>query len=195
MQPNEAEGEIFVLVVDETYGGNEETYEEDSESYRQGLESEFNAQFAPTNVGAGADIPAFLTIIATTSVPLWVLVLSMFFLGKPVKENLDAWKEIGAGIQRFFDRPIILSRHGAAVLAVEAVFDKMGGTPKAVRLLSYRPHHAYEDDWKSLATSRDTEPAPPVLNLGHVLHVFEIEADGVAFRVAVDGKVAQAIPL
>ncbi len=196
MQPDEGEGEIFLLVIDETYGRDEETYEADSENYRQGLEREFNAQFAPANVGAGADIPAFLTIIATTSVPLWAVVLSAFFFGKPINENLDAWKEIGAKIRRFFDRPVVLSRHGAAVLAVEAVFDKMGGTPKTVRLLSYRPHYAaYDNDLELLPISLDIEPAPPVLNLGHILHVFEIEADGVAFRVAVDGKVTRAIPL
>jgi hypothetical protein len=125
---------------------------------------------------------------------LWTVVLGAFFLGKPINDNLDA--EIGAKIRRFFSRPVILSRHGAAVIAVEAVFDEIGGMPKAVRLLSYRRHHAaYDEDLKLLPTSHDIEPSPPVLNLGHMLHVFEIEADGVAFRVAVDGKLTRVIPL
>ncbi len=80
MQPEEGD-DIFILVVDETYGGDEETYISDSENYRRQLERDFRVSFVPANIGAGADIPSFLTVIATTSVPVWVVVLSAFFLG------------------------------------------------------------------------------------------------------------------
>ena len=41
-QPEETSSEIFVLIVDETYDGNGETWEEDSERYRQDLERDFD---------------------------------------------------------------------------------------------------------------------------------------------------------
>jgi len=71
MQPTEETGQIFIIVIDETYGGDEETWKEDSERYRIGLEQELDVSFEKAKVGSGADIPAFLTVIATTNVPLW----------------------------------------------------------------------------------------------------------------------------
>jgi hypothetical protein len=189
MQPNEGDNEIFVLVVDETYGGDEETYITDSENYRKQLEQDFHVSFVPANIGAGADIPSFLTVIATAAIPVWVVVLSAFFLGKPVNENLSAWREIASKLHRFFSRPVVLSRNGAAVLAVEAVLDEMDGLPKSIHLLSYRAHYAgFGDKLVSLPTSDEIGASPPVLNLGHLQHVFEIDADGTRFRVGVSGK-------
>jgi hypothetical protein len=140
-QPDEASSQIFILIVDETYGGEEETWEEDSERYRQDLERDFKCEFAEANIGPGADIPAFLTIIATTTVPLWTVLLGAFFLGKPINENLSAWAEISRKVRSFFGKPVVLARNGAAAIAVEAVCEEMGGLPKTIRLLSYRAGH------------------------------------------------------
>lgn len=188
MQAEEGE-DIFILIIDETYGGDEETYFKESENYRKQLERDFQAPFVPANIGAGADIPSFLTIIATVPVPVWALVLSVFFLGKPINENLSAWGEIAAKLRYFFSRPVILSRNGAATLAVETVLEEIGGLPKSIRLISYRAHYAdFDQKLASLPNSQEIEAAPPVLNLGHTQHVFEIEVDGSSFRVGVSGK-------
>ncbi|PVE54012.1 hypothetical protein [Rhizobium rhizogenes] len=193
MQDDEGD-DIFILIVDETYGGDEETYICDSDNYRRQLEQDFQVSFAPANIGAGADIPAFVTIIATAPVPVWAIVLSLFFLGKPINENLAAWGEIAAALRRFFSRPVVLSRHGAATLAVEAVVEEIGGLPKLIRLLSYRAHYAgFDDKLSSLPNSREIEASPPVLNLGHTQHVFEIEVDGIGFRVGVSGKNVEVV--
>ncbi|MCV9962602.1 hypothetical protein OIU34_11900 [Pararhizobium sp. BT-229] len=196
MQPNEEIGQIFIIVIDETYGGDEDTWEEDSERYRVSLEHEFDVHFEEANVGPGADIPAFLTAIATTSVPLWSVLIGAFFLGKPINENLDAWADIGRKIKGFFKRPVVLARHGASVLAVEAVFDEMGGIPKSIHLLSYRPE--YMGDLDSLAAIECSDKISenvPTLNLGFILHIFEIEADGQQFRVGVNGKITKVLRL
>lgn len=193
MQAEEGD-DIFVLIVDETYGGDEETYISDSDNYRRQLERDFQVSFAPANIGAGADIPSFLTIIATAPVPVWAIVLSLFFLGKPINENLSAWGEMAAALRRFFSRPVVLSRHGAAALAVEAVLEEIGGIPKSIRLLSYRAHYAgFDDKLGSLPNSREIGASPPVLNLGHTQHVFEIEVDGISFRVGVSGKNVEVV--
>lgn len=193
-QPDEEISQIFILVVDETYGGNEETWEEDSKHYRQELERDFKCEFEEANIGPGADIPAFLTIIGTTTVPLWVVLLTAFFLGKPISENLSAWAEISRKVRSFFGKPVVLARNGAAAIAVEAICDEMGGLPKTVRLLSYRAGHI--GDSESIAEiprSNEIEDNAPTINLGYVRHIFEIEADGVQHRVIVNGKEAEVI--
>jgi hypothetical protein len=194
MQEKEASGEIFVIVIDETYDVDEETWEAESANYRSGLEEEFAVPFSEANVGPGADIPAFLTVIATASVPIWSLLVATFFLGKPINDNLAAWTDIGRKISSFFGRPVVLARHGAAVVAVETVFSELGGLPKSVRLLSYRPAHIGDpEDLEKYDRSSEIFDNVPTLNLGYVRHIFEIEADGQLFRVSVDGTVAKAI--
>lgn len=189
MKQDEGENEIVLLVVDETYGHGEDTYEDDSERYWKGLEEEFKVTFKPANIGPGADLPAFLTYIVTTDIPLWTVALGTFLLGKQINESLNAWNEIGGRIRRFFGRPVVLSRNGAAVLAVEAVFAEMGGIPKTIRLLSYRPEYNILDlDLKALPSNSEIATTPPTLNLSMLTHVFEIEADGIKFCVSVDGK-------
>lgn len=196
MQPTEQDDEIFLLVIDETYGGDEGTYAEDSEHYRLGLQKEFGTDFEEANIGPGFDIPAFLTVLATTTVPLWSLILGAFFLGKPINDNLDAWHTIGKRLRQFFKRPIVLSRNGAAVIAVEAVFEEIDGTPKSLRLRSYRVGHlGNRGHLEKAGASQEISAAPPTLDLGLVLHIFEIEADGIVFRVGVDGKTTEIIRL
>ena len=84
MQPTEEIDQILIVVVDETYPSeDEDAWEAESAAYRRGLEQEFDVRFEEANVGPGADIPAFLTILATTSVPLWSVVAAAFFLVFP----------------------------------------------------------------------------------------------------------------
>jgi hypothetical protein len=197
MQITEASGEIFVIIIDETYDtGDDDDWENLSKEYRRSLESKFEVEFQETNVGAGADIPAFLTIIATTSIPipLWVGLLSAFFLGKPISENLDGWSDIGRRIHKFFQKPVLLSRHGAAILAVEAVFNEMGGLPKKIQLKNYRSGHIGDDpDSYEFSEGQEIAESGPIINLGHTRHVFEITADGRLFLVSVEGRHARVI--
>lgn len=197
MQPTEASEQIFVIVIDETYPPeDEENWEQEREHYRLNLEEQYRVSFDDADVGPGADIPAFLTVIATTDIPLWSALLAGFFFGKSINENLDAWGEIGRKIKGFFDRPVVLARHGAAVLAVGAVFEEMGGTPTSVKLLSYRVGHIGDsDDLTDVAASNEIRENTPTLNLGYVRHIFEIEADGLRFRVGIEGKDTKVIRL
>ncbi len=196
MQPTEEAGQLFVIVIDETYGTSEDDWEQESEKYRKSLEQEFCVAFSEANVGPGADIPAFLTIIATTSVPLWSVLLGAFFLGKPISENLEGWADIGRRLRSFFAKPVILARHGASVLAVEAVFDEMGGMPKAIQMKSYRVGLIGDtDNLEAIERSGEIVENTPTLNLGYACHIFEIEADGQLFRVGIDGTKAKIIRL
>lgn len=194
MQPSEGPGNVFIIVIDETYGGDESTYEEESAQYHTGLEQEFGQPFTEVNVGPGADIPAFLTSLTSVNIPAWSVALGALFVGKRLKENLEAWIEMARATRRFFRRPVILGRHGAAIMAIEAIFDTMGGMPKSVQLLGYRTAHVMErgEGWGPFPANK-IDDSPPVINLGLVVHVFDVEADGQRFRVTVDGKDVETI--
>lgn len=72
----------------------------------------------------------------------------------------------------------------------------MGGIPKSLRLLKYNCRDSrYPDDLLHLQLSDEIQESPKTINLGFASHVFEIEADGIHYRVRIEGKKAIAIRL
>lgn len=190
MRNQEEENDLLVVIIDETYDGPEDDYEERSEEFRQKLEIEFAVGFEEANVGPGADIPGFLTTISTAQVPAWTILLAGFFLGKRIKENIEAWVTMARQVRKFFKHDVVLGRHAAASIAVEAVLNEVGGLPKSITLISYRPAHISEMDQTVLMERGNIEAAPETIQLGVISHVFQIEADGVDFKVTVQGQTA-----
>jgi hypothetical protein len=191
-------GQILVAVVDETYGVSEDdTWDSEREKYRLELEAEFKMPFEEANIGPGADLPAFVTLLTgTATVPVWTLLAAAFFLGKPLNDNLSAWREMGQKLRVFFKRPIYLNRDGAAVIACDTIIDELGHIPTSMRLVSYRINHVAEpDDLASMDRGTEIEEAPRTLYLGFIRHIFEIEADDALFRVGIEGKTAQLLRL
>lgn len=196
-QREEAPDEVLIFVVDESYDRIDEyvnwddytdewsTTEAASGIFLDRISAEFAAEFEEANIGPGADLPAFVTVIASNIVPLIPWLMAVFFSGKPIVDNIEAWRTILGKIRPFFSRTVVLNRNGAAVLAMDAVFEDMGGIPKKVVLHGYKPDYRYDDT--ELVAPREIEDSMPTLNLSMVKHVFHIEADGVLFVVAVDG--------
>jgi hypothetical protein len=185
----EEDNEIIVAVIDETYDQGEDTYEADSLKYLNSLEEEFGEKFEDSNVGPGADIPAFLTTLRENILPLMPWLLAIFFSGKPIIDNNDAWWKIYSAISRYFSKPLVLSRNGAAVLAINAAMSEIGGTPKLIRLKSYRPAGIWDvDDFEKLAGFDQIASSPQIVQLGMVFHLFEIETDTMNFLIGVNGK-------
>ena len=196
-QREEAPGEVLIFVVDESHDRIDEYVNWDdytdewsateaaSGIFLDRISAEFAAEFEEANIGPGADLPAFVTVIASNIVPLIPWLMAVFFSGKPIVDNIEAWRTILGEIRPFFSRTVVLNRNGAAVLAMDAVFEDMGGIPKKVVLHGYKPDCRYDDT--ELIAPREIEDSMPTLNLSMVKHVFHIEADGVSFVVAVDG--------
>lgn len=201
-QPEESAGDILILIIDESYDREEDYVDASlfddegqlvraaSAAYRSELQREFGFVFEEANVGSGADVPAFATYLSENLIPLIPWLMAVFFSARPVVDNLEAWRIIFAYIKRFRTRPVLLGRHGAAVVAVEAVFQEMGGTPKAIQLKGYRTVHRLGEE--GAAIDDRIEAAPSTITLSEVKHIFEIEADGVPFLVVVDGADARA---
>jgi hypothetical protein len=204
-QREELPNEILIFIVDESYGRGSEFVESSqfadeiaitfaaSRKYREELEEEFGEKFEEyVNVGPGADLPAFVTAISENMVPLLPWLMAVFFTGKPIVDNIEAWRKIFVYIRRYFSRPLLFNRQGAAVIAVESVLEEMNGIPKSIKLINYRGEYRYDEQEPTALSNTVISDAPPTLNLSMLRHVFEIEADGVHFIVTVDGKNARA---
>jgi hypothetical protein len=161
------------------------------------LEHEFGLRFEDGNIGPSADLPAFVTLLQTKKrVPLWVLLSALFFLGKPLEENFEAWGDMAKELRPFLKHSVYFNRQGAAALAVQAVTVELGHDPQRIQLLSYRVLHISEaEDPADLECEIQIVEAPSTLHLGFIKHVFLIEADGVAFRVIVEGKNTKTVRL
>ena len=189
--------EVLIFVVDESYDRIDEYVNWDdyadewaateaaSDVFLELIRAEFDADFEEANIGSGADLPAFVTAITSNIVPLIPWLMAIFFSGKPIVDNIGAWRTLLGKIRPFFSRTVVLNRNGAAVLAMDAVFEDMGGIPKNVALHGYKPDSRYDD--ADLDAPLEIEDPMPTLNLSAVKHVFHIEADGISYVVAVNG--------
>lgn len=155
-QREEHSDEVLIFVVDESYDRigeyvNWGDYADEgaatdaaSKIFLSRIKSEFDADFDEANIGPGADLPAFVTVIASNVFPLIPWLMAVFFSGKPIVDNIEAWRTILRKIKPFFRRTVVLNRNGAAVLAMNAVFEDMGGIPKRVVLHGYKPDYRYD---------------------------------------------------
>lgn len=151
LQREEEPDEVLIFVVDESYDRIDEyvdwcdyaderaATEAASKIFLNRIKTEFDVDFEKANIGPGADVPAFVTVIASNVVPLIPWLMAIFFSGKPIVDNIEAWRTIFSKIRPFFRRTVVLNRNGAAVLAMDAVFQDMGGIPKNIILHGYKP--------------------------------------------------------
>ncbi len=190
MQRNESETEIFVYLVDETYDVVTDWDEEEvSSMYLRGLEAEFDTSFEAADVAPGASLPAFLTVISENIIPLLPWLMAVFFSAKPVKENLGVWQEAAKQIRRYWHKCVVLSRNGAAVVAVDAVFREIKNHPKAIELKRYwTSDKRFDEKCEVGGEENSISSTPPTEYLSVTKHHFEIVADTVTFKIVVDGK-------
>ena len=186
----EAPYEIIICLPDQTYyDPSTENQESASSLFRQKIEKEFHRSFVDVDIFPGASLPAFLTVLSEYAP--YILALSVFFSGKAIKGNFDAWVEMASGLKRFLSYQPVVSRNGAAIIAVSAIFDDLGGMPKNIRLF----HYGYFDkryENTAVEDSLNTVEDPPAMEfLSAVDHAFDIEADGILFRVLVSGATAR----
>lgn len=115
----------------------------------------------------------------------------MFFSGKPLTDNVEAWRDIYRHLSRYFARLLFLNRNGAAVIAIEALLQKLGETPDEIRLLEYTNGwlaSKEEDEEQNLEVA---DPPAPEISLSNVEHFFRIEADGRMYVIRVVGIKAE----
>jgi hypothetical protein len=176
---------IGIFIVDAAYTeADDSEYPEKSRQFRERLEADFRLRFNATNIGPGFDIPAYVTWFSLTPWPYVAAGLFLFFQGKRLNENIDAWMAIYSKLKSFFARKPTFQRDGAAILAVNAITSYFGRAPQSIQLLGYL--------WLPLGDERDAplpleqiSEAPPEVHLGLAVHFFMIEADDQKFRIRV----------
>lgn len=88
------------------------------------------------DIGRGADWPAFLVEFAFYAAPI----VAIFFAGKRIEENWDAWKRLGsrslAAIRHMNRRArcALVDQKGAAVIAIGQYLEEMGSPEKCLEI-------------------------------------------------------------
>jgi hypothetical protein len=106
---------IGIYIPDPNYGPDYDTdegFRRASEAFMQELESEYHLKFEFTSIGTGAAQAAYFTLLSLGPWPYLALALAVFFQGKRIKENLEAWTELVQKITPFFHRKPTLDHSG-----------------------------------------------------------------------------------
>ncbi len=189
----EGPDEVLVCVVDDSYGKPSDLEEELHEWFKSELENEFSQIFEEVDVAPGYSVPAFATLVQVVS-DYWPALVATFFLAKPVSENLEVWIRAAKTIRCYFVRPdIVLGRNAAAALAIEAVFEDMGGIPKTIECVGYHwRDRRFSEDEIDTSERQKIERGPRTEYLSMAIQVFKIRADRVEYEVIIDGKSVSA---
>lgn len=147
-----------------------------------------NASIKEVNIGAGADWPAIVINILPSKEVLPFAVL--FFSGKLINENLDAWLSIGEKIGRLFGNVVIYGNRFAAFLIGLHKYDETKSI-KSIRLLEYQAIDGrFEEDWKNIhLQSMDIINCSPSEEwIGSSIHYFRVEINGTEVRFLIYGS-------
>jgi hypothetical protein len=184
MQPNENNDQICVFLIDESYGGPMDDEELAYEQNFKKLKDEFGVGLEEVDVMPGASLPAFLLVVFD-NLPWIVDVLAS---GLVLKDTAIQIQKIASKLREYFHREIVLNRNAASMLALDAVFNDMGGIPKNIKIDGYYVRDI-RDEEVSIETKTETiSPSIPTEYLAVSEHVFDITADKVRFVVTIRGK-------
>jgi len=163
-----------------------------SARFRDTLVAEFQLPFEETDIGTGAGEQAFWTAL-TDAWPV-VAAIAVFFSGRKIEENLEAWQKLFKRLEPFIDRRAIFDRDGTAVLAIEGLRLALGKLPDSVRLVGYQTDSLLNrvndppEEWQADRSPVSTIDPPLDQVQGATIHVLQIEADGRMFKVVVQGS-------
>lgn len=141
-----------------------------------------------TNIGAGADWPALYTEIipvATTYAPL-----ALFFLGKKINENLDAWVLIGGKLHSLLQQTGgWLNRGAALIVSLFKIKEKLGKL-YSIEIIQYESLDGrFIDDWKTVDPDKKSVISDDLADeyRGGQIHYFRIKANNTELEVIVYG--------
>jgi hypothetical protein len=138
------------------------------------------------NIGAGADWPALLAEI----IPLapYASGLVLFFSGKKINENLDAWTSIG---QKIFNLSKLtggwLNRGGALIVSLFKIQEELGKIT-AIEILQYETKDGrFESDLNNLYFTKNANISDDLSNefKGGQIHYFRIKANNSEFEIII----------
>ncbi len=162
------------LIFGDKYYDNTDNYEETSfalELKSELLKWDVDVKVIEGDIGHGADWPVVLaeifnsvdwtTILKTTSIP------AVFFLGKKINENLEAWLSIGKKLKQVIIKlkPVRIDEQAALLIVLEDLLTSKNNINKLEIILKI---HSYDID-VSLSSS--------LLKRPDSLYIFNIETE------------------
>lgn len=173
---------IKVYFYDTTYEGGTD---EESVAYKRSLEIELGKTLEVTNIGAGADVPAFVLDLLDRYEEI-ALVLYLFFKGEAIRVNLDEWATLAKRLRGLKKYAHVLGRGAAIVRAVEKYCSTSGQALGHIRLLAYEAFDRRMG--RPPAGYRPSHIDPPVAEerISDTIHIFLIEGDDSSVVFTID---------
>lgn len=149
---------------------------EASERCMQELSAELNLSLKQTSIGAGADLPAFAAELFSN--PALIGLIPLFFLGKPINENLEGWLSVMQKFQSALEKmKPVFNRSAALLYALFKYKNTVEPEITSIQLLEYQTFdwRIQEDLGKIRGQNKNfIADAPPEQTLGIIVHYFRI---------------------
>jgi hypothetical protein len=171
-------------------GANSGPISGDSAEFRQVLEAEYGEEFHFASIGTGAAQASYFVQLLSDPYRDAAAAVALFYLGKPIKDAFESWAWVYRQLSKFFHHAPTFDREAAAILAYQAVVEKLGGVPNTYRLVGFSIQHrlSFPDP------SNPPDPNPPTSIAAApervqsaMIYVFRVVADTREFRLTVDG--------
>lgn len=176
---------IGVLFVDTTYDSGDDD-NGSSTTLREEIQAELKAEIDEVDIHPGASLPAWLFQVDWSTLALTAVAIALFFKGKAIDENLEAWMSLARKVQSVLNRPCYLTRTAAASLAVDGIVKHIAPVrPSRIVLRSYR---RADSRFESFHDATESPDGAVMEYQSTLIHVFEFDVDGVEYLVIVQGS-------
>ena len=147
-----------------------------SDFSKKNLEKKFGQSLSETNIGSGADWPAFVLALDENKEVLTII--GLFFLGEKIEKNFDAWVSIGKRITNLAKSGYFwFNRTSAFLYGLSKVYEKITDDVRSIKLIKYQWYDSrVTEDWRKLQFEGNIkiEPPPKTEYAGGAIHHFLI---------------------
>ena len=167
---------------------------EASKKFQQELEAKLSRKVIEANIGAGADCPAFLLELLEYK-EVAAGLLAIFFLGKPIKENCNAWVSIGKKIADIIKGTGgYLNRIAAFLYALVKVQAEIKEDIKSLKLIEYksvdgRSEYSWEQIESDCVNGFSDKPSDEFISIQ--VHYFKVVVNEVTIELLVKGDAVE----
>lgn len=145
------------------------------------------------NIGAGADWPAFLAEIIPSIIPHAPLYapLALFFMGKKINENMDAWISIGEKLYRLLQLTGGWLNRGAALIVSLFKIKEEIGDIHSIEIIQYEAIDGrFVDNWENTNPERRLAISEDLANeyRGGQIHYFRMMINNTEVEAIIHGN-------
>ncbi len=174
-----------IIFWDTTYGrfGDNDT---ESRALKNKIEAEAEHMLEDVDIYPGASGPGWMIELPVAQIAFLAMAVSVFFQGKNILENLQAWNEMAIKVRRLLlGRKAVLSRSAAGALALdEVVAIHADPNLSKVTLAQYK---TADSRFEKYDDASQRESSWQLEYHGTMIHVFEFDLDNNKYLAVVEG--------